>query len=393
MALALKDRGAEVEVIDGLEVNHLVHYASLPSTEPGRDLYLKMSAGAAGAARERRHSVAPPGRSRLQRPFTRAQRLRSRHDRSPRGRGARESLEQGSVLHLRPLAAHARERARLGACESTCTGSSSSRRRWSTGTSSPTSVSEDHPLDPIGIYGALKLGGEKLVIAYNQVFDMPYTIVRPSALYGPRCVSRRVSQAFIESAIVGDTSARRRRRRREDRLHLHRRRRRWRHPCIEHDGARNEIFNMTAGKGRSLRDLVTLVQSHFPEIEVEYVERDRLRPYRGTLSMDKARELIGHVPQVELEDGLRAVRRVVPRADRAAGRACRFVVREDAWLGRRLGCAAWTVEEADTIDAVMACGAGFFQVKVGADDVARVGSLEAAGFRTIDVNVTFRRDA
>lgn len=68
-------------------------------------------------------------------------------------------------------------------------------------------------------------------------------------------------------------------------------------------------------------------------------------------------------------------------------------MREDAWLGRRLRCAAWTVEEADTIDAVMACGAGFFQVKVGADDVARVGSLEAAGFRTIDVNVTFRRDA
>ena len=43
------------------------------------------------------------------------------------------------------------------------------------------------------------------MIAYNQVFDMPYTIVRPSALYGPRCVSRRVGQAFIESALVGDT--------------------------------------------------------------------------------------------------------------------------------------------------------------------------------------------
>ena len=65
-------------------------------------------------------------------------------------------------------------------------------------------VHEDHPLDPIGIYGAVKLGGEKLVIAYNQVFGVPYTIIRPSALYGPRCVSRRVGQAFIESALVGD---------------------------------------------------------------------------------------------------------------------------------------------------------------------------------------------
>ena len=57
-------------------------------------------------------------------------------------------------------------------------------------------ITEDHPLNPIGIYGALKLGGEKLVIAYNQVFDLPYTILRPSALYCPRCVSRRVAASF-----------------------------------------------------------------------------------------------------------------------------------------------------------------------------------------------------
>ena len=94
----------------------------------------------------------------------------------------------------------------------------------------PPTVTEDHPLDPIGIYGALKLGGEKLVIAYNQVFGLPYTIIRPSALYGPRCVSRRVGQAFIESALVGRDAARRRRRRRADRLHVHRRRGRRRDP-------------------------------------------------------------------------------------------------------------------------------------------------------------------
>ena len=64
-------------------------------------------------------------------------------------------------------------------------------------------VDEDHPLDPIGIYGALKLSGEKIVIAYNQVFGLPYTIIRPSALYGARCVSRRVGQVYIETAVRG----------------------------------------------------------------------------------------------------------------------------------------------------------------------------------------------
>ena len=62
-------------------------------------------------------------------------------------------------------------------------------------------VDENTICNPIGIYGALKFAGEKLVIGYNQVFDLPYTIVRPSALYGPRCISRRVIQIFIENAF------------------------------------------------------------------------------------------------------------------------------------------------------------------------------------------------
>src|SRR5262249_31785189 len=67
------------------------------------------------------------------------------------------------------------------------------------------SVDEEHPLNPIGIYGALKLSGEKIVIAYQQVFGLPYTIIRPSALYGARCVSRRVGQVYIETALAGGT--------------------------------------------------------------------------------------------------------------------------------------------------------------------------------------------
>ena len=40
-------------------------------------------------------------------------------------------------------------------------------------------VTEETPCDPLGVYGALKYAGEKIVKAYNQVFDLPYTIVRP----------------------------------------------------------------------------------------------------------------------------------------------------------------------------------------------------------------------
>ena len=304
MALALKERGAEVEVIDGLEVNHLVHYAATPSSGSNRDLYIRILL-------ERLRLLEEAG-------------IPLRREDARDYHGLSRTLGEfapDTIIHLAAVA-HANRSNKdpfstfdhsMRTLENALDWSRASNlHRFVFFSSSMVygnflteTVAEDHPLEPIGIYGALKLGGEKLVIAYNQVFDLPYTIVRPSALYGPRCVSRRVSQAFIESAIVGDTL--RVDGEGDERIDFTyiddvvagviR--------SIEHDGARNEIFNMTAGKARSLRDLVTLVQQHFPELEVEYVERDRLRPFRGTLSMDKARELIGHVPAVELEDGLR----------------------------------------------------------------------------------------
>jgi ribosomal protein S18 acetylase RimI-like enzyme len=64
-------------------------------------------------------------------------------------------------------------------------------------------------------------------------------------------------------------------------------------------------------------------------------------------------------------------------------------VREDAWLARRLGRPAFVLDPGD--DPV-ALPDGFLQAKVPAGDVARVGLLEAAGFRVVDVNLTLRRE-
>ena len=133
---------------------------------------------------------------------------------------------------------------------------------------------------------------------------MPYTIIRPSALYGPRCVSRRVGQVFIEKALVGaklqiDGEG-------DERLDFSYVDDVVNGVClaIAQPESRNQAFNITAGQSRSLQELVTIVQQHFPEVEVEQVERDKLRPFRGTLRIDKARELLGYNPQVGLEDGL-----------------------------------------------------------------------------------------
>jgi nucleoside-diphosphate-sugar epimerase len=164
-------------------------------------------------------------------------------------------------------------------------------------------VSEDHPLEPIGIYGALKVAGERMVVAYNQVFDLPYTIVRPSALYGPRCVSRRVGQIFIESAMRGlklrvDGDG-------EERLDFTYVLDLVDGICatIEHPAARNQVFNLTYGSSRPVRDLVDIIKRYFPNVEVERIERDKLMPVRGTLSVDKAKKLLGFQPKYPVEVG------------------------------------------------------------------------------------------
>jgi nucleoside-diphosphate-sugar epimerase len=164
-------------------------------------------------------------------------------------------------------------------------------------------VTEDEPLDPLGIYGALKLAGERMVIAYNQVFDLPYTIIRPSALYGQRCVSRRVGQVFIENALRGqklrvDGDG-------DERLDFTYIDDLVSGVCcvLERPEARNQTFNLTYGGSRSIRDLVDITKRYFPKIEVERIERDKLMPFRGTLSIKKARDLIGYEPKNPVDVG------------------------------------------------------------------------------------------
>lgn len=302
LAIELKERGAEVEVVDGLAVNNLLHYTSLPPSSPNRELYIKIiqqRLSKLQAAQVPLHVLDARDYHALSYTLDAIKPEVVVHLAAIAHAGKSNKDPMSTFGHSLRTLENALDYARGEAAHFVYFSSS-----MVYGNFLEPEVSEDHPTDPIGIYGALKLAGEKIVIAYKQVFDLDYTIVRPSALYGPGCVSRRVSQIFIESALVGDKL-------RVDgdgdeRLDFSyigdvvdgvvR--------VIGHPAARNEAFNITTGGSRTLRELIDIVREHFPEVEVEYVERDALRPYRGTLKIDKARKLIGYDPRTTLEDGL-----------------------------------------------------------------------------------------
>ncbi|MBB28953.1 MAG: 3-beta hydroxysteroid dehydrogenase [Gemmatimonadetes bacterium] len=166
-----------------------------------------------------------------------------------------------------------------------------------------TPVDENHVTNPKEIYGTMKLAGESVTKGLSNFYDIPSSIVRPSAVYGPTDMNRRVSQIFLEKAMLGE------------RVSVHGADEALDFTYVKDiargfvlastkEEAVGEVFNITHGKAHTLLEFVTVLKSHFPELEYEVVERDASRPRRGTLSIDKARELLGYEPQYSLEKGI-----------------------------------------------------------------------------------------
>jgi nucleoside-diphosphate-sugar epimerase len=302
MALSLTRDGAEVHVIDGLQVNNLLHFSTAGAGSENGDLYLKF-------INERLYQLRKANVAMY------VQDVRDYHSTSM----ILSRIKPHIVVHLAAVAHAGRSNKdpystfdhSLRTLENTLDYSRTQEmERFIYFSSSMVygnflvpEVDEEQPLNPMGIYGALKVGGEKMVQAYHQVFGLPYTIVRPSALYGPGCVSRRVGQVFIESALQGNPLR------------------------VDGDGnerldftyiddliqgvkltmvkpeARNQTFNITYGQSRTIAELVEVIRKAFPNVSLQRVERDNLMPFRGTLSIKKAQTLLGYRPENPIEIG------------------------------------------------------------------------------------------
>jgi nucleoside-diphosphate-sugar epimerase len=165
-------------------------------------------------------------------------------------------------------------------------------------------VSEGDRTDPKEIYGSMKLGSEYLARAYSRVFDIPLTIVRPSAVYGPGDTNRRVVQIFVENAMEGKPITLNGPSMTMDFTYV---------DDIAHgismipyyDKTIGKTYNITTGQGRTLMELAALLKSHFPSLEIICKENDKSYiPKRGSLSIEGARKDFDYKPKWNLETGL-----------------------------------------------------------------------------------------
>ena len=164
-------------------------------------------------------------------------------------------------------------------------------------------VTEKDRCNPFGMYAVMKYSCEMILKEMKEHTDFNYSVVRPSALYGERCISRRVSQIFLENSAAGINSS-----------FLGNVDEKLDFTYIEdlvqglilagvEEKARGEVFNITFGEAQKVLSLVDILREYFPDATVKIEPRNQATPLRGTLSNEKARDLLGFNPKYSLSKG------------------------------------------------------------------------------------------
>jgi nucleoside-diphosphate-sugar epimerase len=165
-------------------------------------------------------------------------------------------------------------------------------------------VTEDAPCNPIGQYGIMKLAGEWLVKDYARRTGMEYVILRPSAVYGPLDVEDRVVAKFMLRAMRGQVLSVNGASETLDFTYVDDAADGVVAAALE-AGAANDTYNITKSHSVSLLQAAEMIVKIVGSGTIECRDKDTDFPSRGALNIDKARQILGFDPQVDVEEGFR----------------------------------------------------------------------------------------
>lgn len=168
-------------------------------------------------------------------------------------------------------------------------------------------VSEEHPTEPISVYGASKLACEKYCKIYNDLMGLPVVILRYHTVYGPRQRSdmaihkwtKLIAEGkppvvygdgnqtrdftYIDDAIEGTLKA------------------------AEVDGIEGEIFNLGGGSRTSVNAVVGLLlqSSGREDIKPIHAQSNPSDVQDTYADITKAKKLLRYDPKVPLREGIK----------------------------------------------------------------------------------------
>lgn len=164
-------------------------------------------------------------------------------------------------------------------------------------------VDENHPTNPISVYGSVKLAGEVLIKGLCNKFAINYTIIRPSAVYGPTDTNSRVIQNFFHNAFIEKPIIVKGINTKLDFTHVDDLSMGVFMACTKSKGI-NNIFNITRSEGKSLKTIINFIKENFENTKIIIEGKDLTIPKRGALNIDKARNALNYKPKISLEDGM-----------------------------------------------------------------------------------------
>ena len=165
-------------------------------------------------------------------------------------------------------------------------------------------VDEHHETNPIGQYGIMKLAGEWLVKDYQHRTKMAYTIIRPSAVYGPLDVEDRVVSKFLLTAMRGGVIQ----------VNGHKEALDFTFVSDITEGivaaaisesTDNMTYNVTRGRSRTLLEAAELAVKIVGQGTIQINEPDNSFPSRGQLNITRAYNDFGFIPEIDIEQGFK----------------------------------------------------------------------------------------
>jgi nucleoside-diphosphate-sugar epimerase len=305
LALALRNVGAEVLIVDNLQVNNIVKILADPELdEKRRALYLNFIIERFELLRSKGIGIEPLDARNLTELaiiFDKFKPTKAVHLAAISSAVVANKMPNVAydiqINSLRNLLALCQTES--SGCKHVCFMSSSTVY----GDFDGESVDETVRPRPRGVYANGKYIGERMVREAFDLYGVNYTIIRPSALYGSRCISGRVSQKFVENALLnkpllleGGGGGK------LDFTHID--------DLVEGitrslalEGGLNRTFNITYGNARSIADLAEIIRSVIPDVTLQQAPPAPEKPKRGTLTMDRAKEYLGFSPRIPIDIG------------------------------------------------------------------------------------------
>jgi NAD dependent epimerase/dehydratase len=180
------------------------------------------------------------------------------------------------------------------------------------GTAVYTPMDEKHPLQAQSPYSASKIAADKLAESYHLSFGLPVVTVRPFNTYGPRQSARAVIPTIVSQVLAGGETLRlgsldpvR------DLTYVGDTVRGFLRAGVA-EQAVGQVINLGTGHGISIGELARAIMQIAGRKLAIVADADRVRPPASEVRLliaktERARDLLGWVPEIPLAEGLKRV--------------------------------------------------------------------------------------